>query len=377
MAVRVLQICASLSKGGGVQTVLQNYYAHMNQEEYIFDFVVMGVKGGELEEWFESSGSHIYHITPRSVSFRKNTKELKQIIKVGKYDVVHCHQDYKSLIAIIIAKLCGVKTRIVHAHQAFPRESAKSRMIRVISTLFLKCFANVFIGCGEDAARWLYGDRMLKNGNVIILNNAINLEKYAFSEEKRKQIRFELGIENKLVLGNVARITSVKNHRLLIDVFANLHSYNNQSVLLLVGDGELMDEIKDYCKSLSLTEDVIFLGARSDVHDLLSAMDVFLLTSRSEGVALVSIEVQANGLPMVLSPFVTRKVGLHQNVLFVPEKDYENTDGWCSVINEALQIGRLDDIEVLTQAGYDICQEAQKLEAIYANRKVMDSKWMS
>lgn len=365
MSVRILQICASLSRGGGVQTVLRNYYAHMNQKEYIFDFVVMGTEVGELEEWFENRGSHVYHVPPRSVSFRKNTRELKQIIKNGNYDAVHCHQDYKSLIAIIIAKLYGVKTRIVHSHQAFPEESTKSRIIRRLSVLLIKWFANVFIGCGEDAAKWLYGERALKTGKAIILKNAIDLEKYAFSKEKRKQIRFEFGLENKLVLGNVARITGVKNHRLLIDVFAKFHQQKEQSVLLLVGDGELMDETKDYCKSLGLVESVIFLGARSDVHELLSAMDVSVLTSRSEGLVLVIVEAQANGLPAVCSPFVSREVGLQSNVLFVPEKEYENEEVWCSVIEKALEVGRLEDETVLIQAGHDIRKEAKKLERIY------------
>lgn len=368
MSVRVLQICASLSKCGGVQNVLQNYYAHMNQKEFVFDFVVMGTEVGELEEWFESRGSRVYHVTPRSVSFRKNTGELKQIIKDGNYDVVHCHQDYKSLIAIIIAKLYGVKTRIVHCHQAFPKESAKSRIVRRLSTMLMKCFANVFIGCGKNAAKWLYGERMLKTGKVIILNDAIRLEKYAFSQGKRKQIRCELGLENKLVWGNVARITEVKNHKLLVDIFAKFHQQNDQSALLLVGDGELMDEIKGYCKSLGLSESVIFLGARSDVYEVLSAMDVFLLTSRSEGLCLAMIEAQANGLPAVCSPFVPKEVGLQRNVLFVAENDYENTEAWCSVIEKALDIGRLEDVTALTQAGYDIGQEAKKLEKIYAKR---------
>ncbi len=365
MSVRILQICASLSRGGGVQTVLKNYYSHMNQKEYIFEFVVMGTEVGDLEEWFENRGARVYHVTPRCVSFRKNTEELKQIIKNGNYDVVHCHQDYKSLIAIIIAKLYGVKTRIVHCHQAFPKESAKSHIIRILSTLLIKCFANVFIGCSEDAAKWLYGERALIAGKVIILNNAIDLKKYSFSKEKRKQIRSELGLENKLVLGNVARITGVKNHKLLIDVFAKFHQKKYQSVLLLVGDGEIMDEIKGYCKSLGLSESVIFLGARSDVHELLSTMDVSVLTSRSEGLGLVIIEAQANGLPAVCSPFVPREVGLHSNVLFVPENDYENTESWCSVIEKALDIGRLEDATGLTQAGYDIRREAKKLEKIY------------
>lgn len=365
MSVRVLQICASLVRCGGVQAVLQNYYAHMNQKEYIFDFVVMGAEVGELEEWFESRGSHVYHITPRSISFRKNTEELKQIIKNGNYDVVHCHQDYKSLIAIILAKLYGVKTRIVHCHRAFPKESAKKRIMRNISTLLIKCFANVFIGCGEDAAKWLFGERMLKTGKATILNNAIDFEKYAFSKEKRNEIRSELGLENKLVLGNVARITERKNHKLLVDIFATFHQHNDQSVLLLVGDGELMDEIKSYSKSLGLSESVIFLGARSDIYELLSAMDVSVLTSRYEGLALVIIEAQANGLPMVCSPFVTREAGVQRNVLFVSESDYENTEAWCSVIEKSLDIGRLEDVTALSQAGYNIWQEAKKLEKIY------------
>lgn len=369
MSVRVLQICASLSRGGGVQTVLKNYYAHMNQKEYIFDFVVMGSKVGELEKWFERRGACIYHVTPRSLSFRKNTKELKQIIKRGNYDVVHCHQDYKSLIALIFARLYGVKTRIVHCHQAFPEESAKKRIVRSLSTLLIKCFANIFIGCGKDASKWLYGEHMLKMRKVIILNNAIDIKKYVFSMEKRKEIRLDLGLENKLVIGNVARITEVKNHKLLVKIFAKFHQQNEQSVLLLVGDGELMDEIKVYCKSLRLTESVIFLGARSDVHELLSAMDVFVLTSRSEGLTLSMVEVQATGIPAVCSPFVTKELSLQRNVLYVQENDYENTDAWCSAIEKAHDIGRVEDVTVLTKAGYDIRHEVKKLEEIYKSEK--------
>lgn len=365
MSVRVLQICASLSKGGGVQAVLQNYYAHMNQKEYIFDFVVMGTEVGELEEWFESRGSHVYHITPRSVNFRKNTKELKRIIKNGNYDVVHCHQDYKSLIAIILAKLYGVKTRIVHCHQAFPKESSKIRIIRNVSTLLIKCFANVFIGCGRDAARWLYGERMVKTGKAVVLNNAINLEKYAFSDERRRQIRSDLGIEHKLVVGNIARFTYQKNHKLLMDIFAKFHAQNTQSVLLLAGEGELMDETQAYCEQLGISDSVMFLGVRSDIGELLSAMDIFLLPSRFEGLALIMIEAQANGIPAVCSPFVTKELGLQRNVLFVQENDYENTDAWCSVSEKALDIGRLEDIIILAQVGFDIRQEAKKLEKIY------------
>ena len=369
MPVRVLQICASLVRCGGVQAVLQNYYAHMNQKEYIFDFVVMGTEVGELEEWFGSRGSHVYHITPRSVSFRKNTEELKQIIKTGNYDVVHCHQDYKSLIAIIIAKLYGVKTRIVHCHRAFPKESVKKRIMRNLSTLLIKRFANVFIGCGEDAGKWLFGERMLKTGKAIVLNNAIVLEKYAFSEEKRKQIRLELGLENKLVLGNVARFTYQKNHKLLMDVFAKFHENNAQSVLLLAGDGELMDETQAYCEQLGIRDSVIFLGVRSDICDLLSAMDIFLLPSRFEGLALIMIEAQANGIPVVCSPFVTKELNLQMNLRFVQKSDYENPDVWCSVIENALEVGRIDDVSALTQAGFDIRQEAKKLEKIYKNKK--------
>lgn len=365
MSVRVLQICASLSRGGGVQTVLQNYYTYMNQKEYIFDFVVMETEVGELEEWFESRGSHVYHVTPRSVSFKKNTSELKEIIKKGNYDVVHCHQDYKSLIAIIIANLYGVKTRIVHCHQAFPKESAKRYIIRRLSTLLIKCFANVFVGCGEDAAKWLYGKRIVKTGRAIVLNNAINLEKYAFSDEKRRRIRSDLGLDHKLVFGNIARFTYQKNHKLLIDIFAKFHARNAQSVLLLAGDGELMEETRIYCEQLGIHDSVMFLGVRSDICDILSAMDILLLSSRFEGLALIMIEAQANGIPAICSPFVTRELALQKNVLFVQENDYENPGAWCSEIEKALGIGRLEDVTALTQAGFDIRQEAIKLEKIY------------
>lgn len=231
--------------------------------------------------------------------------------------------------------------------------------------MLIKCFANVFIGCGEDAARWLYGERMVKTGKAVVLNNAINLEKYAFSDEKRRQIRSNLGIDHKLVFGNIARFTYQKNHKLLIDVFAKFHAQNAQSVLLLAGDGELMDETQAYCEQLEIRNSVIFLGVRSDICELLSAMDIVLLPSRFEGLALIMIEAQANGIPAVCSPFVTRELSLQRNVLFVQKNNYENTDAWCLAIEKALDIGRLEDVTILAQAGYDIRQEAKKLEKIY------------
>ncbi len=370
MPIRVLQICTALTAGGGVQKVIQNYYDHMDQNEFVFDVVVQSKRKGEMEEWFEQRGSHIFHVPRRSESFIGNTRALARIIRNGNYDVVHCHQDYKSATAMLLAKWYGVKTRIVHSHLAFPQEKTKAKMIRLASTWLLKRTANVFLGCGRDAARWLYGEKMLASGKAKVLNNAIELERYAYSEENRKKIREELGLKNKMVIGHVGRFTYQKNQKLLIDIFAEYAKQNPEAVLVSVGKGELMEEVQTYSDSLGLGNRIKYLGLRDDVPEILSAFDGFVLPSRFEGLAIVMVEVQANGLPVVCSPYVTEELKLTSGVEFVSEEKYADPFEWCAGLDRTLEKGRYNGIRELTEAGFSIREEAKKLEQLYSGKSV-------
>lgn len=365
--VRILQICSSLDGGGGVQAILKNYYSYMNTDEFRFDFIVHGDKIGEFESFFEAYGSKIHHVTPRRQNPVKNILEIAKVIKDGNYDIVHCHQDYHGAIAMLLAKHYGVKKRIIHCHRAFPPEKWHNKLIRSVGTFIIKKTATNFMACSQFAAEWLYRKKDFISNKVILLKNATNLEKFLYSEEKRDRIRKELKLDNSIVIGHVGRFTYQKNHELLIDIFNEFLKTCSHGVLMLIGDGELKEDIVKKVKSLGIEEKILFLGIRSDVFELLNVMDVFVFPSRYEGLPIVVIELQANGLPAVCSEFVAKEVAITNDVFFVEKEKYTDISQWIILINKALEQGRSgsNNISVLRKAGYDIKIEAKKLEAIY------------
>ncbi len=361
MKKRILQICSSLEAGGGVQTVLQNYYSHMDTDAFCFDFIVHGSKQGQMEPWFEQFGAKIYHLPSRKKHPLKNIRQMAKIIREGGYDAVHCHQDYRGAIAMALAKRYGVPIRVIHSHAAFPPENAFKKLLRQLCRRWLKSTATVFLGCGQWACKWAYGEAYFARGKAKILRNAMELDRYAFREADRQRLRRELDIEDRVVLGNVGRFCHQKNHALLIDVFAEYAKHNDRAVLLLVGGGELQTEVATQVQRLGLEEKVKFLGIRKDVPALLSAMDVFVLSSRFEGLSLATIEVQANGLPWVCGEGVTDEL----SIAGCYRVTGDGVDAWCEQIDLALTRGRYDGRQPLQAAGYEIRLEAQKLENLY------------
>lgn len=363
--VKILQIISSLDGGGGVQAVLINYYSNMDKDKFKFDFIVHGEKIGELEQWFKAFGSNVFHVTPRSQNPIKNIREIASIIKRGNYNVVHCHQDYHGAIAMNLAKHYGVKKRIIHCHRAFPPEKLYQKIFRKIGTLILKKTATHFMACGREAGEWLYGKKAVSENKVIVLNNAIHLDKFFYSEEKRERLRKDLCPIDAIVIGHIGRFTFLKNHDLLIDIFNEYLKKCPRAFLMLIGDGELRESVENKIKNLGIEENVMLLGVRNDVSDLLNAMDMFILPSRSEGLAVVTIETQANGLPIVCSGHVTKEVAVTSSVIFVDKANYTNISNWISAIDKALEKGRSNYIDTMKKAGFDITIEAKKLEEIY------------
>lgn len=363
---RVLQVLSSLQTGGGIQVMLKNYYAQLAPLAFQTDFVVCGTERGGLEPWFEALGAGIHHIPPRSVDPAGNLRALRRILADGHYDVVHCHQDYHGAAAMAMAKRCGVPVRIIHSHQAYPPESALKRLRRRIESPLVIRDATVLAACGELAGAWLYGQDAVDSGRVVILRNAIDTEAFAFSQEDRLRLRRELSIpQEAAVIGHVGRFTEQKNHRLLLDIFAEFHRHRPVSVLLLAGDGPLRPEIERQADRLGLRDSLRFLGMRTDVPQLLSAMDLFLLPSRWEGLGIVAVEAQASGLPCVCSHKVPREVKLTDQLRFLPEESYTAPAAWCGVMEQALSVGRRDGRDAVCAGGYDIRRQARRLESLY------------
>lgn len=314
--IRVLQIMGIVGSGG-VESVIMNYYSHIDKSKVQFDFVMH--KGGNPKYIAEIKrmGGRVYEITPYTKNIIRFTYEIYKIIKDGNYDIVHSNMNSLSGFPLMAACFAGAKIRILHNHTTDTKAEGIRTLVKRILRPLAKLFANEYWACSRLAGEWMYGKDALEQGKVTIINNAIDLDKFAFNQEKRDKIREKLGLSDKFVIGHVGRFMKQKNHDFLIDVFNEVQKKNKESVLLLIGEGPLKEQISDKVNSLGLTDKVLFLGVRNDVADLYNAMDVFVLPSFYEGLPVVGVEVQANSLPFVCSDNVTRELDISNNIDFV------------------------------------------------------------
>ena len=359
--IRVAQIIGKWV-GGGVEAVVMNYYRHIDKSKIQFDFICDNDSTNIPYDEIESMGGKVILIPPYQKMFKYH-KELKKVLKDGNYKIVHSHINALSVFSLFAAKRAKVPVRIAHSHSTTNKKEWKKNLVKQVLRPFSKLYATNYMACSELAGRWLFGNKAFNKGRVYILNNAIELDKFMYDKAIRDNKRKELGINsNTLVIGHVGRFVEQKNHRFLIDIFNEIKKKNNDSVLLLIGQGPLMDEMKNKVKILGLDSAVKFLGQRSDVNELYNVMDLFLFPSLYEGLGMVLIEAQTNGLFCLASTEVPKIAKVIDNVKFISLK--ENASTWCSNIET---IGRSIDLKTIKDSGYDIVTEAEKLEQKYIN----------
>jgi glycosyltransferase EpsF len=366
--IRVLQILGIVA-GGGVEAVIMNYYEHIDRNKVQFDFVVHNDSPVNIEDKVEAMGGKVYTVTPYTKNIFMFMHDIYIIVKHNHYSIVHSNMNTLSVFSLFAAWLAGAKIRILHNHSTSVPSETKRNVMKVILRPFAKLFANRYFACSRLAATWMYGKSCMESGNVTIINNAIDLRKYAFDEKKRKSLRDQLGItEGTFVIGHVGRFMYQKNHEFLIDVFAEAVKQEPNMRLLLIGEGPLKKNMEDKVDSLHIKDKVLFLGLRSDVQNLYNAMDLFVLPSYYEGLPVVGVETQANGLPLLVSTNVTDELYLTDTIEYRSLK--EDKRSWVSCILKYKEKRvRKNTFEDMTVKGFNIEYESQKLEKMYCKIK--------
>ncbi len=363
--IRVAQIIGKWL-GGGVEAVVMNYYRHVDRTKIQFDFICDEDSTNIPYEEIEKMGGKVTIIPSYSKPFEYN-KELKRVLKEGNYIIIHSHISTMSVFSLFAAKCAGVPVRIAHSHSTTNKKEKKKNLMKQVLRHFSKVFATDYMCCSELAGRWLFGNKEYDKGNVYLLNNAIDLDKFKYNESLRKKKRKELGIkDDTLVIGHIGRFVAQKNHDYLIDIFNEIHKKNNNSVLLLAGQGPLMEDIKNKVKELNLDDSVKFLGQRNDANELYQAFDVFLLPSLYEGLPVVGVEAQAAGLLCYLSDDMTKETKVLDITKFM---SLNNTpEEWAdNILDDVKKYKRIDTSKEMTTKNFNIKEEAKKLEEYYLN----------
>lgn len=363
--IRVLQVVTVMNRGG-LETMLMNYYRHIDRNRVQFDFMVHRSEQGHYDDEIRRLGGRIYVMPPiRPGTYRSYFKLLDHFFaEHDEYKIVHSHINENSSFVLRAAYKAGVPCRIAHSHSSHSILDLKYPF-RLYARSKMKDVPNYYFACSKQAGKWLFGNKVVQHRKLHVLNNAIQLDEFAPNELVRKEMRKELDLEQKLVIGHVGRFDAKKNQDFAIDVFHAVLKREPQAFLLLVGEGHLQEQMRKKVEKLGISNHVKFLGVRTDISRLMQAMDLFLFPSISEGFPVVLVEAQAAGLRCVVSDTITPEVELSGRVAFMSLK--ASPQHWAGKIL-SLTVEHENTLDSLRHNGYDIDDMAAWLTRFYESQ---------
>ncbi len=362
--IRILHSVSNMDRAG-IETMLMNYYRHIDRDKIQFDFLCNKTKPGAYDDEIKSMGGRIYH-TPglNPAKYPKYLSYMKSLFKENpEYKILEAHNGALGLYALHAAKVNNIPVRIFHAHGASITKDWKLP-IKLFCKSRLKANMNHNFTCGIAAAECYFGKQVVENGDYELIPNAIEVQRFVFDKNIRESLREQYNLQDKHVIGHVGRFMTQKNHTFLLDVFKKLTEQDNQAYLVLLGDGELMESIKAKAEEFDLKNKILFVGNVGNANEWYSAFDAFVLPSIWEGLPVVGVEAQASDLPCIFSDGVTKEIGLTDKVQFVPLK--APASEWVQAFEKALSINeRKDNTVLIREKNYDIETEAIKLQNRY------------
>ena len=363
--IRVAQVIG-MAINGGTESFVMNYYKYIDRNKVQFDFFVESTSKIINKDIIENMGGKVI-IIPSYKNVFKYMRTLKKLFKDGNYDIVHSHMNTLSVFTLRAAKKAGIKVRIAHSHTFLVKNNEHIKnFIKNILKFFSKKYATNYFACGEQAGRWLFGNKTYKKGLVSIINNAIDLNKFKFDVQNRNEIKEEYNIVNKIVIGNIGRFQTQKNQLFLLEIFAEIIRRDSNYILLILGDGPLRECLMKKCDDLKISQYVFFVGVKTNPEKFYSAMDCFVLPSLYEGFPIVGVEAQINGLPCFFSDTITSEI------LLTPNSSKISLDSsvvfWCEKIISVLSnksLGRTNAYKIFEKSKYDIEYESNNLMKKY------------
>ena len=361
--IRILHIVSSIGRRSGVMNLLMNYYRKMDRNKIVFDFVYYFDKDEDFSEEIKEYGGKIFKISKPSINGLYK-EEFKNIINNDfySYKIIHSHPIYSFFFFGKLSKKNGVTHFIQHSHSIkYGNNLISVIRNKLLMFLFHKNITD-YVACSKEALK-LFPKKIQKNNKYKIFTNAIDAKKYIYNENERNKIRKEFNISNDtVVIGHIGRFSTEKNHTQLLNIFKQYKAKNDKTVLFLVGDGDKKLEIEEYAKKLNIYNDTIFAGIRNNVSEILNAFDYFIFPSLYEGLGIVAIESQANGILTICSN------GIPNEAIITPcaiKLDINNIDNVINVIEKNMGYQRKNLYKEIANAGYDINEQIKNIESYY------------
>lgn len=374
---RILQVISG-PQIGGVETMLMNIYRNCDRKKIQFDFTNHIENFSGYYDEIIKLGGKVHQILPiREVGVIKYIKQMKQLVRENRYEVVHSHISINNCFVLLGAWLGGAKIRISHAHTTStekPNNIFYNLIIKIMK-LINKIVATDFCACGNLAGEFLYGKKMMKSNKVNVINNAIDIEKFKNHFNQKEEIRKSEGFPlNKKIIGHIGRFDGeVKNHKFIIDLALYLKKHNliKNYFFVLIGVGENLEKYKEVVKKNKLEEHVMFYGASYNIPKIMQSFDYFILPSLYEGLPVAVVESQAAGIPTIVSNKITKEIDL--NLGLIKFLGIENNDikDWIDIFesNQGQLINHNQIFEAFEKSNYNIKNSIKKIYDLYGVNK--------
>ncbi|SJZ87871.1 glycosyltransferase family 1 protein [Garciella nitratireducens] len=361
--IRVLHVFGRLDTGGA-ETMIMNVYRNIDRSKVQFDFIVHTKEKCDFDGEVKHLGGKIHRIQQyigrNHFQYKKAWHNFFR--QHPEYNIIHGHMRSTAAIYLKIAKQYGLTT-IAHSHST-SSGSGFSAIAKNILQYPIRYISDYFFACSENAGKWLFGKQILRSNKFFIVKNTIDSKSFVFNKLVRLKKRKEFNIEDKFVIGHIGRFSYPKNHMFLLDIFKEIHKENENAILMLVGDGELRQQIERKIIDLNLLDNVIFTGVRSDVPELLQAMDVFVFPSLYEGLGIVTIEAQAAGVPCIVADTIPKEA--YVTDLIKPICLKESAIIWAeNILKYTNKFKRRNTYEEIKNSGYDILETTKWLQDFY------------
>lgn len=355
--IKILQVLPSFSLANGVAAYIDNYFENMDKNNIEMHFLIYMKDDEGREKNIIKNGGVIKKIY-FSKNIFKHISTLQKYLKEEKFDIVHCHAANYGAIFLFIAKINRIKTRILHSHVNKNAETKIKEVRNNILTFLALKSANEYFSCTQDAGKFMF-----KKRKFTVIKNAIDSKKYQYNPEIREKIRNDLQLNNKFVIGEFGRFCYQKNQLFALDILKEIVKINSKTILLLIGSGDLKNKIIAKAEKENLTENIIILDSKKDIHNYYNCLDAFLLPSTYEGLGIVLIEAQANGLKCFTSEkLVPNEVNITNLVEFIELNN--NAEIWAEkIVNSNFDRYKITD--EIQKNGYEIKQESNVLYSNY------------
>lgn len=368
--IRVLHITEMLS-AAGIESFIMNMYRNIDRNKVQFDFLVLRNEKEFYDDEIKNLGGKKYfiHSNIKNTWLRilDESHQIELFLKEHPYEIVHIH--YTTPLRapyLLAAKKAGVSTRIYHAHSA--AVSGKSKLKLFIYKYYRKKimeWGTTWFACSKAAAKWIFPEQLLQTGNVEVVCNGIDTERFKYNKNRRCLIRKQLELGDSYTLIHTGRFIEQKNQMFLLDIFKELKEKIPNAKLLLLGKGELLEKTEEKAKRLEIENDVLFLGVKENVEDYLFAADCYVMPSLYEGLPVAAVEAECSGLPTVLSETITKEVQLTNNVSFISLE--KSAKYWSEQICKYKEFKRIDSSMDIANNGYSILIGAKRLQKYYEN----------